>query len=113
MTVLKQINLALAFLLELVMLAAFIYWGFQTGTETIVKIILGVGAALVAVVIWGRFMAPRSPRRLKGTAYIILKFVLFGIAALALVAVGQTTIAIIFIAVAIINQILASVWKQE
>ena len=39
-------SLALAFLLELAMLAAYAYWGFQAGTSIIMKVVLGIGDPL-------------------------------------------------------------------
>jgi Protein of unknown function (DUF2568) len=45
---LKGANLLLAFLLELCALGAFGYWGFTTGSTTLAKIGLGIGAPLVA-----------------------------------------------------------------
>ena len=47
----KGANLALRFLLELCALGALGYWGFKTGAATITKIVLGVGAPLVAAVV--------------------------------------------------------------
>jgi Protein of unknown function (DUF2568) len=111
--VLKPINLGIAFLLELCMLAALAYWGFQTGSSLFLKIVLGIGAPVLAVVIWARFMAPKSQTRLTGSSYLVLKLILFGAAAMALAAAGQTTLAIIFAVVAVINQILLMVWQQE
>jgi hypothetical protein len=111
--VLKSVNLGVAFLLELGMLAAFAYWGFQTGSNLPVKLVLGIGVSMLVVLIWGRFMAPRSETRLTGAPYLLLKLILFGAAAIALAVAGQTTLAVVFAVVAVINQILLLVWKQE
>src|SRR5260370_5082612 len=51
LTVIKNANLALSFFLELCVLVALGYWGFQTGQGTIAKIGLGIGAPVVAVVV--------------------------------------------------------------
>ncbi len=112
MAALKGLNLALAFLLELVMLVAFGYWGFNTGDSTLLHWILGLGVPLIAIVIWGIFNAPNSKRRLPQMPRTVLELVMFGLAALALVAAGQTTAGIVFMVVAIINQVLLVVWKQ-
>ena len=56
----KGANLLLRFLLELCALGALGYWGFKTGNATITKIVLGVGAPLVAAVVWGIFVSPRA-----------------------------------------------------
>jgi hypothetical protein len=111
--VLKNINLAIAFLLELCMLGALVYWGFQMGGSVPVKLVLGIGVPLVVAVIWGRFMAPRSETRLRGTSYLLLKLILFGAAAIALALAGQVTLAVVFAVVSVINQIGLTVWKQE
>lgn len=112
MAIFKGINLALAFLLELVMLVAFGYWGFHTGSSTVVQWILGLGVPAIAIVIWSIFNAPQSKRRLPRTPRTILEVVMFGLAALALVAAGQTPLGIIFMVVVLINQLLLYVWQQ-
>lgn len=109
----KAINLGIAFLLELAMLAALAVWGFQVSDNLPLRIVVGVGAPLLAAVLWGIFMAPLSKRRLTGAAYLVLKFVLFGLAAIALAAAGHGTLAVVFAVVAVINQVLLIVWKQE
>jgi hypothetical protein len=110
---LKTINLGVAFLLELAMLAALAYWGLQTNTSLALRIVLGIGAPLLAALIWSRFMAPRSTTRLTGLPYYLLKLILFGLAAIVLAVAGQPTLAVVFAVVAAINQLLLLVWKQE
>jgi hypothetical protein len=110
---LKSINLGVAFVLELCLLVAFAYLGFQLGATPLVKVVLAIGAAVLVALIWGRYMAPKSETRLTGAAYLALKFVLFGLAALGLAIFGQGTLAIIFAVVSLINQVLLLVWQQE
>src|SRR5689334_23481657 len=62
MNTLHAANLGLRFLLELCMLAALGYWGFQAGDGPVLKIVLGLGAPLLAAVVWGLFIAPRAIR---------------------------------------------------
>jgi hypothetical protein len=112
MAILKGINLALAFLLELVMLFAFGYWGFQTGDSTIIHVIFGLGLPVIAIIIWSIYNAPQSKRRLPRTPRTILEVVMFGLGALALAAAGQIIFAVIFIVVVLINQLLLYVWQQ-
>ncbi len=111
--ILKSVNLGVTFLLEVCMLAALAYWGFQASDNPLLKIVLGAGAPLLAALIWWRFMAPRSATRLTGSAYLLLKLILFGAAAIGLAAAGQTTLAILFAVISVINQVLLIVWKQE
>src|SRR5688500_14317082 len=103
MPVLHTINLTLTFLLELAMLAALAYWGWHTGDDFLTRLALAISTPSGAAIIWGAFMAPKSKWRLKGIAYVILKTILFGWAALCLYAAGQPTLAIIFVVVAVIN----------
>jgi hypothetical protein len=62
----KGANLFLRFLLELCALGALGYWGFKTGSATLTKVVLGVGAPLVAAVavVWSTFLSPRVPIQL-------------------------------------------------
>jgi hypothetical protein len=110
--ILRSINLALTFLLELALLAAFGFWGFQSGGSTLMKILLGIGIPLLVAVIWGIFMAPNAARRLQGGAYLALKIVLFGLGVAALIAAGRTTPGVVFAVVVAINTILLSIWQQ-
>jgi len=93
---LKSINLAVAFLLELAMLVAYAGWGFHIGTTTLLKILLGIGTPILVAVIWSIFMAPRSQKRLQGRTYLILKVALFGLAIAALIVVGELAYGIVF-----------------
>ncbi len=108
---LKSINLAVSFFLELAMLAAFAYWGFQTGESTVMKILLGIGIPLLVATMWGIFMAPKSSRRLQGTSYLTVKVVLFGLAVLALIAARQPVAGIVLAVLFVINTILLYVWQ--
>ena len=56
-------------------------------------------------------MAPRSPKRLQGAAYLALKVVLFGLAIAALIVVGNRASGIVLAAVFVINTILLYVWQ--
>lgn len=108
---LKWGNLGLAFALELCMLAAFAYWGTRTGNGALAKAALGVGAPLVAVIVWALFMAPKATFPLSMPVHTALFLVIFGAAAVALARAGQPTLAIVFAAVSVVNYIVASVWR--
>ncbi|HEY7094730.1 MAG TPA: YrdB family protein [Ktedonobacterales bacterium] len=113
MNALKMANLALAFLLELCALAAFAWWGYQTGQGTLAKIALAVGAPLVVAVFWGLFVAPRAVFTLSPLWRSLLALVVFGAAAVALTATGQTALGLIFLVAAVLNRLLLFVWKQQ
>ena len=109
---LKSANLALAFLLELGILAALAYWGVRTGDGLGMQIVLGLGAPLLVAVVWGLWLAPRARRRLPNGPRLVLKLVIFGVAALALAAAGQPGLAGGFALLAVINTVLLYVWRQ-
>jgi hypothetical protein len=114
MSVIKGANLALRFLLELVALGAFAYWGFTLpDASTIFRIIIGLGAPILAATLWGFFAAPKSARRLHGTPYHAFEIVFFGLAVAALVMAGSTTLGMILAVVVVVNLILIEVWQQN
>ena len=102
----KNANLAMAFILELGVLVALGYWGFQTGQGTIARIGLGFGAPAVAVVVWGLFGAPKAVWHLDGPWRLILEVVFFGSAAVALFAAGQHVLGVAFALVFVLNSVL-------
>lgn len=104
-------NLALRFLLELCALGALGYWGFKTG-GLIAKIGLGIGAPLIAAVVWGTFLSPQAPVRLSGLLVLILQALVFGSAAAGLVATGHRTLALVFVVIVAINAALMYLWGQ-
>lgn len=98
-------NLALAFALELCALAALVYWGVHLGEGTLAKTALGVGAPLVAAILWGIFAAPRAPVSVPVLTYAA-KTLVFGTAAAALAATGHGQLAIVFLCVVFLNLVL-------
>lgn len=92
-SIVKNINMGLSFLLELCMLAAFAYWGIHTGQGVAMKILLGVGAPLLAAIFWGLFMAPKATMQVHNPLYMIFKAILFGLAVVALAFADRPTLA--------------------
>lgn len=110
--ILKLINAALAFFLELAMLAAFGYWGFYGEKSVLTKWLLGIGLPLFTIVIWWMFLAPRAAYRLGNIPGNLLALILFLVAAAAVFHTGHTLLAIIFAVTAILNRLLILLWKQ-
>jgi quinol-cytochrome oxidoreductase complex cytochrome b subunit len=108
----KGANLALRFLLELCALGALAYWGFKTGSGALTRVGLGIGAPLVAAVVWGTFVSPQAPVQLPGPLVLGLQALVFGSAAAGLVATGHRTLALVFGAIIVINAVLMYVWGQ-
>lgn len=112
MNIIKGLNSALAFVLELAMLAGFGYWGFQTAASAGMKVLLGLGLPIIALLLWGVFFAPRSSRRLSLIPGVLLSLGLFWLSAAALYAAQQQQPGLIFAIVAVINRALVVIWRQ-
>lgn len=113
MTYLKAVNLALAFLLELCMLAAFGEWGFKTGQNEISRIGLGIGVPILVAVFWGIFLSPRATVQLPKAIQWSLQVLLFGGAAMALASRGHPGSAWLFAIFVVLNKILLFIWSQS
>lgn len=112
MVLIKSVNLVVRFLLEICALIAISYWGFKTGQGMFFKLLLGVGAPLVAVLIWGMLGSPAAPYRLDVPLRIGLEILINGAATLALITTGKGSLALPFVVVIIVNKILMIVWEQ-
>jgi hypothetical protein len=112
MAVLKNINLALAFGLELCMLAALGYWGFTLDQGLAVRVGVGLGAPILAAVVWGLWMAPRAPNRLPEPLHLIAELLIFGLAIAALYAADRPRMALVFGLVYVINVVLRYAWGR-
>lgn len=108
----RALNLGVRFLLELCALAALGYWGFQTGGSLPLKLVLGIGAPLVAATVWGAFVSPKAAVRVSAPVALIFEIAVFGSAAAALFASGQPTLAGAFALVALVSRTLKAVWRQ-
>lgn len=104
-------NLAVKFLLELCAFAALAYWGTTVGSG-VVPVVLAIAAPLTAIVLWGLFAAPRAEYRLPIAQRIPLELGVFAAAAIALIGAGGVALGIAFAAVAVVNSVLLTVFKQ-
>lgn len=103
MSVFRPAMLALRFLLELCLLAALAYWGSQVEASTLVNILLAIGVPVLAIIIWGSFVAPKSPNRPATPAWLVIQAILFGAGVAGLVDADQATLAVILAAVVVVN----------
>ncbi|WP_051274975.1 YrdB family protein [Cellulomonas sp. URHD0024] len=78
----------LAFLLELTMVVLLAVAGWRLGSSTVTYVGLAVAFVVVAVTLWGRWMAPRSAHRLPGTARAVLATGLFATTAVVALLAG-------------------------
>jgi Protein of unknown function (DUF2568) len=101
-------NEGLAFLLEIIALVALAWWGFHTGDGPVPSVLLGVGAPLLAAVVWGLFASPRARVRLPFVGVLAVKVVVYAVATAALDAVGHPVAAVVFAVVAAANTLLVT-----
>jgi Protein of unknown function (DUF2568)/Polyketide cyclase / dehydrase and lipid transport len=100
---LGSVNLVVRFLCELALLVALAVWGFHTGTGPGAKVALGLGAPLLAAVIWGLWVAPAWRRRLTDPTRLMVEAVLFAAGVAALTAAGYPLVAAGFAIVVAVN----------
>lgn len=112
MELIKGSNLLVRFLLELAMLAAIGYWGFQSNAGWFMKAVLGIGLPLLIAVVWGAFLSPRAAYPLPGISHLALELILLGSGAVALFFSGRTNLAVVYAAMLVVNKLLMVAWKQ-
>lgn len=112
MELLKMLNLFVRFMLELCILVVFSFWGFKTGTQGLMKVVLGVGSPVLLAVIWGTLLAPKAVARLPEPWLSMLELVIFGLATWALHSTGKASLSIALGSIYVVNKILMIVWKQ-
>ena len=93
----RPANDALRFFLELSALAAVAYWGW-TEPHGALRWVLVVAAPLAVSVVWGRWMAPRSTKRVGDPWRLIIELLVFGSAVAALARADQPTLATVLAA---------------
>ncbi|MFE7798442.1 YrdB family protein [Nocardia sp. NPDC057440] len=98
----KWANLTLAFAMELVALAALALWGWKTATAIPAKLVLAVGAPLLAAVAWSLFAAPKATFDYPLLA-VVTKVLVFGGAAVGLWAASYRAAAVVFVTVLVAN----------
>ena len=111
MAVVKAANLAVRFLLELGALTALAFWGFRTG-EGALRWIIGLGAPLVAAVVWGMFVAPKAFVSAPGGVRFAVEVAVWASATVALAAAGLPGLAVAFALVVTVNRILVTLWGR-
>jgi hypothetical protein len=88
------VTLTVRFLCGLAMLAALAYWGFAVG-DGIGAWVLGVGAPLLAAVVWGAWVAPKARWPVPIPTRVAIELVLFGAATAALAVAGRPMLAVV------------------
>jgi hypothetical protein len=95
-------NDVVAFLVELLALVALGAWGFQAGQSMAARVLLGLGAPAVAIVLWALFAAPRAAYQVPGLR-LTVKVLVLGSAVLAAFALLPVGWAAAFAVVVLVN----------
>jgi hypothetical protein len=110
---LKNGNLALAFAVEVAMLAAFAAAGWASTPILWLRIVLTIALPAIAIVMWAVWAAPKAKkRRLKPAPLLVFKLIIFGFATLAWWLAGLGLIAAIFGVLAAINLLGIMAFRQ-
>ena len=98
----------LRFVLELILVAVYASFGFRLGQKLVAGLdwVLGVGAPLFLIAVWGLFVAPRAPRRLGDPTRLILELALFLVGAVMLVLRTQAAWGIALVVAFVLDRIL-------
>ncbi|MEU8789163.1 YrdB family protein [Streptomyces sp. NPDC048643] len=106
-------NEVLAFLLELAALAVLSWWGFSAGGNAALRVVLGVGVPLAAIVVWGLFAAPKARLKPALPFVLLVKAVVLGSSAVALYALGHPVAAIVLAVVVVVNTAVAETFRRD
>jgi len=102
--ILKTINQAVTFLLEIAMLIAYGYYGMNGPWKFVPRLLFTIFLLAVVIMLWAIFAAPKSARRLKMPYLAIFRTSIFFISAFLLFQSGQKNLAIILAGLTVITQ---------
>ncbi len=106
MSLLRNINLGIRFLLELSALAAFGYWGFTARAQIGWRVFLAFVLPLGVAVVWGLFISPKARISTGRHGQVWLGLVIFLLAAFALARRGHPSAALAFALISAISSLL-------
>lgn len=107
----RTLNLGLKFVLELAAIGLLAAWGFRTGDGALAPV-LGLGAPLAMVLVWGRYAAPRAPRRLDTSARVPVELTIFAVAGGLAFGAGLRIVAVVFLVAVVVNAVALSALGQ-
>ena len=105
-------NELLAFLLELAAIACLGWWGFSVGHNEVVRVLLGVGTPVVAIVLWSLFAAPKARLRPPLPLVLVVKALVLGGSAAAVYGVGHSLAAVVMAVVVVVNTAVAETFRR-
>ena len=109
----KEINLKARFVLEIIALITFGFWGWELG-EGWVRIILALALPVFFAAIWGIFAVPEDPSRsgkapvpVPGIIRLVIEWLFFALASWVLYEIGHHKMSLIFGGLVVLHYILS------
>ncbi len=102
---LKIVNQTIVFLIELIMIGTFAYFGYQIGNSIFAKYALAISLPILAIILWGYWAAPKSVHRIMMPYLALFRLSLFLLASYLLYRCGQNKFAIILAIFSLSTQI--------
>lgn len=99
-------NDLLRFFLELFAFVSLGIWGFLAFPLPWPGVLVGIGAPLLAILVWALFVSPKAVFRVDTFGKAIVEIAVFSAAALAWWTLGQPIVAIVFALVAAVSGVL-------
>ncbi|AKG37662.1 hypothetical protein VK70_08535 [Paenibacillus durus ATCC 35681] len=109
---LKMFNLGLRFMLELIVLTVYGFWGYRIGWGAWSRWVLSIGLPLAAAVLWGMLGAPKADFALPVPLHSLLELLMFGLPVVLLLRMNHTALAVLYGAVVLANKLLMIFWNQ-
>jgi hypothetical protein len=98
--------------LELAALASLAYWGFHE-FGGVVQWLIGLGAPLLAAVVWGRFMSPKASHPVFDPLRLVIEAAVFGAGVVALFAADATGVAVVLLVLVVVHLALTFALDQR
>ncbi|WP_221621481.1 YrdB family protein [Paenibacillus rhizophilus] len=110
--ILQMLNLSLRFLLEIVVLIVYGFWGYRLGGSTWSRTLFCLGLPLFAAVVWAMLGAPRASYALPAPLHLLLEILMFGTPIVLLILMNRPGQAAVYGIAALVNKLLLVVWNQ-
>ena len=109
----KSINQIFVFILEIIMLISYGYFGMTRQWNLASRLLLALLIVSIAILLWARFAAPKSVHRLRMPYLAFFRVLMFSVSAFMLFQSGHKNFALIVFAFALLTQTISYFTEQE
>ena len=109
----RRLNLGFRFILEMLALVALFLLGLSLSDDLPVQLVLAICLPLLAMIVWGLFVAPKASRRLDDPARLAVELVVWFAGVLAFGFAVSWILAILFGLAVLISLVLMFYWGQR